>query len=296
MFVGGGTDGDLQGTNAGPFTDAYLRGYDTAGHVLWTRQWGQEGDDQVLSVAADSTGVTAVGYTHADATGNEPSQAFIRRFDRDGHFQWSKIFGSPDSEIAWGVASDAHALTVTGYTFGDLDANNKGSFDVFVRRYSRSGTAVWKRQFGTKEARPRHRRRRGRQGVHDPRPHDGRPGRRCQGQPRRVRAALHPLTRAARGGGSARRAPIYSAPQHAPRNRDHHRRRGGQGPGSGHPRPVRGARRRARRADRGDLDGLVARPGGGRALPGDLHELGAAAVRPLHAVTRRRPTTSTPPG
>ena len=86
MFVGGGTDGDLHGPNAGPFTDAYLRGYDTAGHVLWTRQWGQEGDDQVLSVAADSTGVTAVGYTHADATGNEPSQAFIRRFDRDGHF------------------------------------------------------------------------------------------------------------------------------------------------------------------------------------------------------------------
>ncbi len=152
VFVGGGTDGDLQGTNAGPFTDAYLRGYDTAGHVLWTRQWGQEGDDQVLSVAADSTGVTAVGYTHADATGNEPSQAFIRRFDRDGHFKWSKIFGSPDSEIAWGVASDAHALTVTGYTFGDLDANNKGSFDVFVRRYTRSGTAVWKRQFGTTKA------------------------------------------------------------------------------------------------------------------------------------------------
>ena len=75
-----------QGTNAGPFTDVYLRGYDTAGTSVWTRQWGQEGDDQVLSVAADSTGVTAVGYTHADATGNAPSQAFIRRFDRDGHF------------------------------------------------------------------------------------------------------------------------------------------------------------------------------------------------------------------
>ena len=64
-----------------------------------------------------------------------------------------KIFGSPDSEIAWGVAVRRRTRsTVTGYTFGDLDANNKGSFDVFVRRYSRSGTAVWKRQFGTTEA------------------------------------------------------------------------------------------------------------------------------------------------
>ena len=84
--------------------------------------------------------------------GNEPSQAFIRRYDRAGHLQWSKIFGSPDSEVAWGVAADADALTVTGYTFGDLDGDNEGSFDVFVRRYSRSGAAVWKRQFGTTQA------------------------------------------------------------------------------------------------------------------------------------------------
>ena len=42
----------------------------------------------MLSLAADATGVTAVGYTHADATGNEPSQAFIRRYDRAGHLQW----------------------------------------------------------------------------------------------------------------------------------------------------------------------------------------------------------------
>jgi hypothetical protein len=152
VTVAGGTDGNLRGTNAGPFTDAFIRRYDLAGHVLWTRQWGQEGDDQVLSLAADATGVTAVGYTHADATGNEPSQAFIRRYDRAGHLQWKKIFGSPDSEVAWGVAADGDALTVTGYTFGDLDADNEGSFDVFVRRYNRNGTLKWHRQFGTAEA------------------------------------------------------------------------------------------------------------------------------------------------
>jgi hypothetical protein len=147
--VGGGTDGDLAGSNAGPFTDAYIRRYTTAGTVAWTKQWGQKGDDQVLSMAADSTGVTSVGYTHKDAQGNEPSQAFIRRHDRDGRLVFSRIFGSPDSEIAWGVAADAKGLTVTGYTFGDLDANNKGSFDVFVRRYSRIGNVTWAKQFGT---------------------------------------------------------------------------------------------------------------------------------------------------
>ena len=85
--------------------------------------------------------------------------------------------------------------------------------------------------------------------------------------------------------------------QHAPRNRDHHRRRGGQGPGSGHPRPVRGARRRARRADRGHH----ARPR--RSAPRRASATGRSS--PSSAPPRsgrstpsraRRPTTSTRPG
>ena len=134
------------------FTDAYLRRFDPAGKGIWTRQWGQEGDDQVLSASADGSGITAVGYTHADAYGIESSQAFIRRYDRAGKVVFSKVFGTADSEIAWGVASDTVGLTVTGYTYGSLDGKNQGTFDVFVRRYSRSGSLVWRRQFGTKGA------------------------------------------------------------------------------------------------------------------------------------------------
>ncbi|HEY3523661.1 MAG TPA: hypothetical protein VGK63_08150, partial [Candidatus Limnocylindrales bacterium] len=134
---------------AGPFGDAFIRRYDLSGKVLWTRQWGQEGSDAVLSLAADKTGVTAVGFTHADPYGEESSQAFIRRYDRAGRLAWSHIFGTADSEIAWGVTKDADGLTVTGYTYGSLDGTNKGTFDVFVRRYSRTGSLVWRKQFGT---------------------------------------------------------------------------------------------------------------------------------------------------
>jgi hypothetical protein len=150
--VAGGTDGDLAKKNAGPFTDMYVRRFDPTGKALWTRQWGQKGDDQALSLAADGTGVTAVGYTHADPYGNESSQAFIRRWDRSGRLVFGRIFGSTASEIAWGVAADSAAITVTGYTYGSMDAQNKGSFDAFVRRYDRAGNVVWKRQFGTTSA------------------------------------------------------------------------------------------------------------------------------------------------
>ncbi len=127
----------------------YVRRFNAAGTAVWTRQWGQKGDDQALSIAGDGTGVTAVGYTHADPYGNASSQAFIRRYDRSGNLVFGKIFGSVDSEIAWGVAADSAAITVTGYTYGSMDAQNKGSFDVFVRRYNRAGNVVWKQQFGT---------------------------------------------------------------------------------------------------------------------------------------------------
>jgi hypothetical protein len=152
ITVGGGTDGDLVHPNAGPFSDAFLRRYDRHGRIVWTRQFGQAGDDNVNSIAADGTGITAVGYTHETPTEESTSQAFIRRYDRQGKLLWSRIFGTPESEIAWGVTQDPDVVTVTGYTFGALDGPSHGSFDVFVRSYRRSGTLQSRRQFGTADA------------------------------------------------------------------------------------------------------------------------------------------------
>jgi hypothetical protein len=147
--VGGATDGDMEGPNAGPFSDAFIRRYDHQQRLLWTRQWGQPGDDSVLSLAADDAGITAVGYTHADPFGNEPSQAFIRRYDRSGNLLWSQVFGSTESEIAWGVSADGGRIFVTGYTYGTLDGTHGGGLDVFARRYDRAGNITYRTQFGT---------------------------------------------------------------------------------------------------------------------------------------------------
>lgn len=149
--VGGSTGGDLAAPNPGPVSDAYIRRFDPDGNALWTRQWGQEGSDAVTSLAADPTGITAVGLTRNSASEDDllPSEAFILRYDLAGTLLWSEIFGSPDSTLAHGVAADAAALTVTGLTWGSLDGPNEGEFDVFVRRYDRAGTISWAAQFGT---------------------------------------------------------------------------------------------------------------------------------------------------
>lgn len=154
--VGGSTGGDLAAQNAGPSSssDAFIRRYDPDRNVLWTRQWGQPGDDAVTSLAADATGVTAVGWTVNSAYADDllPSQAFILRYDLAGTLLWSEIFGTPDSEIAYGAAADSAALTVTGYTYGALDGKHLGAFDVFLRRYDRAGKVTWSSQFGTSGA------------------------------------------------------------------------------------------------------------------------------------------------
>jgi hypothetical protein len=149
--VGGSTGGDLAAPNPGPVSDAFIRRFDPDGNVLWTRQWGQEGSDAVTSLAADATGITAVGLTRNSAYEEDllPSEAFILRYDLGGTLLWFEIFGSPDSTVAHGVAADAAALTVTGLTWGSLDGPNEGDLDVFVRRYDRAGKVTWRTQFGT---------------------------------------------------------------------------------------------------------------------------------------------------
>jgi hypothetical protein len=154
--IGGGTGGDLAAPNAGPSssTDAFIRRYDPDGNVLWTRQWGQPGGDDVTSLAADATGITAVGLTSNSVYFDEikPTQAFILRYDLAGELLWSEIFGSPDEDVAHGVTADAAALTVTGHTYGSLEGPNKGTSDVFVRRYDLAGEVIWASQFGTSDA------------------------------------------------------------------------------------------------------------------------------------------------
>ncbi len=102
ITVAGGTDGNLAGQNAGPFTDAFIRRYSRSGQVRWTRQFGKAGDDQALSLAGDGTGISAVGYTRSQPTTDVTSQAFIRRYDHAGALVWKRVFSTIE-EIAWGV-------------------------------------------------------------------------------------------------------------------------------------------------------------------------------------------------
>ncbi len=130
--------------------DLFLRRYDPDGNVLWTRQWGQEGGDQVLSIAVDETGITAVGQT----TNSPYEEDLLPTQATSAATTWRARSSGRRSSAArtkrlQGVTADAAGLNVTGHTYGSLDGPNEGTFDVFVRRYDRAGKVVWATQFGT---------------------------------------------------------------------------------------------------------------------------------------------------
>lgn len=63
VFVGGYTNGDLGGTNAGSF-DAWIAKYDQSGNQIWINQFGTSDRDELYGIVADEKGnLYATGVT-----------------------------------------------------------------------------------------------------------------------------------------------------------------------------------------------------------------------------------------
>jgi hypothetical protein len=65
---------------------------------------------------------------------------------------WVDEFGTPEYEVAWGVAVQGTDVYVDGWTSGELPGQTSaGLSDGYVRRIDATGNEVWTRQFGTSE-------------------------------------------------------------------------------------------------------------------------------------------------
>jgi hypothetical protein len=155
VVVAGHVSGDLAGSSAGQ-RDAFLRRYDDAGEVVWTRQFGAVFDDEVRAVAVGPGGrIAVVGLTRAGLDGGHAggSDAFVRLYGDDGTLLWGRQFGTPSADQAHAVAIDAVGnVLVGGFTEGSLIGVGVGDRDAFVRKYEPDGTLRWTKQFGTPQA------------------------------------------------------------------------------------------------------------------------------------------------
>lgn len=148
VFVAGLTFG----SSAKQVPGAFLIKCDSAGNVIWTREFGSPDREAVFGVVVEETGVYVAGC--ADSLPGQISlgfgDAFVRKYDLDGNEVWTHQFGTPSSDYATGLATDGRALYVVGYSLDSLPGQrSEGEYDAFVRKYSLDGRELWTRQFGT---------------------------------------------------------------------------------------------------------------------------------------------------
>ena len=156
VYVAGDANGVFPGEVGAGGGDAFLRKYDTAGTVIWTRQFGTDGNDGGYAVATDPSGVYVAGLTVGTFAGETKSSrfpsgdAFLVKYDSSGRFLWARQFGSSVATAAFAVAADTSGVYVAGQTDGALPgASSSGGTDAFVRQYDPSGHAIGNLEFGT---------------------------------------------------------------------------------------------------------------------------------------------------
>lgn len=156
-YAAGSVFGALPGQVAAGGNDVYLRKYDVAGNVLWTRQFGTPATDFGRNVAADSTGIYFAGRT----TGTLPAQlsagdsdAFVRKYNVNGDVLWTRQFGTSGFDAPWpnGIAIHATGVYVAGETSGTFPgAPGANGVDFFIARLDAgTGQPMWIRQFGNR--------------------------------------------------------------------------------------------------------------------------------------------------
>jgi hypothetical protein len=106
-----------------------------------------------MAVATDATGnvfITGIAIRAFDGVHAANNDAFVAKYAPDGTLKWTRQLGSPFTDFALAVATDASGnVFITGNTEGSLDRPNTGEFDAFVSKFTPDGLLAWTRQLGT---------------------------------------------------------------------------------------------------------------------------------------------------
>lgn len=152
VFVAGYTYGVLPSHTSLGGADAFIQRFDANGLAQWSRQFGTASDDLALDLSA-SDALYVLGTTSGAFPGHTPAgsgDVFVQKLAFSGVELWTRQFGTPASDVAWGVSAAAGGVVLTGTTSGSLPAvTNIGSTDVFVRHYDVDGNEKFTRGLGT---------------------------------------------------------------------------------------------------------------------------------------------------
>jgi hypothetical protein len=153
VYVAGWTDGTLTRRGREGHRDAWIAKLSLDGSIVWTRQFGTSGTDEVHALAVRGKHALVAGRTDGSLRGQTSEggpDAFVRAYLGDGNTAWTRQFGTSGNDVATEVAGLGGALFVAGTTDGAFpDEQAAGGLDTFVRAIDAFGADVWSDQFGT---------------------------------------------------------------------------------------------------------------------------------------------------
>lgn len=154
VFIAGKTTGSMFGKNLGQ-NDGFLTKIDNMGNILWTRQFGTSGEEDIQWSALDKNGNI---YITGSTTGllNEKSfgkeDIFVIKYTSGGEIEWTRQFGTDSLDIAKGICTDKKGfIYLTGVTTGKLAQSSFGKTDFFLMKLDSKGNIILASQYGTKE-------------------------------------------------------------------------------------------------------------------------------------------------
>ncbi len=145
------------------FIQQELVAQSTAPDFTWAKNFGGTGNDGSYDVAIDNAGnIIATGsfentisFGTFQLTASQGSiDIFVAKFNSNGDVIWAKSAGGSDYDRGYAVAVDnQNNIVITG-TFGgraffdSLSVLSNGNSDIFIAKYSPSGSILWVTNFG----------------------------------------------------------------------------------------------------------------------------------------------------
>ena len=152
IYVAGKTTGVIESINFGK-NDGFLTKIDSSGNILWARQFGTPGEEDVQWCAMDNLGgIYLTGSTTGDLAGKNSGKEdiFVMKYDTEGKMLWSKQFGTDSTDIARSIyVNKKGGIYITGDTRGKLGKSAAGSNDCFIIKLDTNGNQLFITQFGT---------------------------------------------------------------------------------------------------------------------------------------------------
>lgn len=155
VYVVGSTTEDMGGGVVQGSQDVYLRKYDGAGQLVWSRLLGSSSEASGFAVATDASGNVAIAGRITDRLTSSSigggGDSFVAKYDASGKEVFVRQVApvTDDTANALAFAADG-SLVVAGQTSSAMSSavTHGGATDAYLMKLSGSGQLEWVRQFG----------------------------------------------------------------------------------------------------------------------------------------------------